>query len=112
MLTQNELILISAWTKTQLHSALYGKGLNDALTMRRNLQQALTAYSKHHKFDVVQGGILGVIGQIERWARRAYVCKRLPEILRTDWSYLKKGKYSAKAKANEEFDHILKGAQY
>lgn len=112
MLTQNELIAISTWSKPQLHSALLGRPLREALQMRRNLQEALTKYSKGKKYDDVQGNILAVIMQIERWARQGYVYNRLPKILSADWSYLKKGKASAKRKANEEFDLILKKHSY
>ena len=112
MLTENELMFISSWDKPTLHATLIGKSLNHAMAMRRNLQQALAAYSKRHKFDIVQEGALSVIIQIERWSRQSYVRGRMMEIISRDWSYLKKGKASAKRIANEEFDKILKESNY
>lgn len=108
MLTHGEIIAISTWTKPQLYSALSGRSLREALYLRRNIQEGLYRYSKGKKFDEVQGNILAVIVQIEKWARQVYVYSRLPKILSADWSYLKRGKESAKRRANEEFDAMLK----
>ena len=82
MVTQSELIGISAWTKPVCHQKLTGKSFNHAMNFRRNLQIALTEYSRHHAMDAVQYGIISVTGWIENWCRQAYFYTRMPELLR------------------------------
>jgi len=112
MITQNELLKIAAISKAQLHSILFNKSIDEALVFRRNLQVALAEYAKHNKYDICQANILSVINQVESWARAAYFKKRLPEVLRSDTSLLRKGKASAKAIIAKEWEAEIKQRSY
>jgi len=96
MVTQTELIGISAWTKPVCHQKLMGRSFNHAMNFRRNLQMALTEYSKHNKMDQVQLGIISVTGWIENWCRQAYFQMRMPELLRQRSDLVLKPKKAAK----------------
>jgi hypothetical protein len=83
MITQNELIGISAWNKLKLHTVLSGKQFPACMTFRRNIQIALAEYSKNNKtLDVVQMGAIQICSWIEKWCRDAYYKMRLEELLR------------------------------
>lgn len=96
MITQNEMIGISAWTKPILHQKILGKDFNACMTFRRNLQIALTEYARHHKLDTVQMGIVQICGWVEKWCRDAYFKMRMPELLRQRSDLLLKPKKAVK----------------
>lgn len=112
IMTQNELVTVSAWNRRQLYLAIYGKSLNEVLMMRRGLQVGLTKYAKKHKYDEVQAGIISICAQLESWCRKAFYAKRLPEVIRTDWTLCKKGKASARAIVAKEWEAMIREASY
>lgn len=103
MITQSELIGISAWTKPILHTKLSGRKFDACMNFRRNIQIAMTDYAKHNKIDIVQLGALQVCGWIESWCRDAYFKMRMPEMLRTDSSLALKPKNYAKGLIRKEW---------
>lgn len=103
MITQNELVGISAWTKPILHTKLTGKKFDAAMNFRRNIQMAMTEYARSHKLDQVQLGALQVCGWVESWCRDAYFKMRLPEMLRQQSDLLTKPKNYAKGLIRKEW---------
>jgi hypothetical protein len=104
MITQSELVIISTWTKPILHQKIMGKSFNHAMNFRRNLQIALTEYSKHNKVDSVQLGIISITGWLEKWCRDAYFKARMPELLRQRADLVLKPKKFAKNIIRSEWE--------
>ena len=106
MITQSELIGMSSWTKPILHTKLAGRKFFHVMTFRRNIQIALTEYSRHNKMDQVQVGCIQVCGWIESWCRDAYFKMRMPEMLRQNSDLLTKPKNYAKGLIRKEWSTL------
>lgn len=106
MITQSELIGISAWTKPVLHTKLLGKKFDACMNFRRNIQIAMTEYARSHKADLVQMGALQVTSWIESWCRDAYFKMRMPELLRQEPGLILKPKKAAKAMIRAEWSKM------
>lgn len=104
MVTQSELIGIAAWTKPVLHQKISGKSFQQAMTFRRNIQQAVTEYSRHNtRLDMVQTNAIQICGWIESWCRDAFYKNRLRDILRERQDLVFKPKSAAKSVIRSEW---------
>jgi hypothetical protein len=111
-MTQSELVVISRITAVELKANM-GRSFKAALALRREIQVALTKYSKTHKqWDAVKDGAVRVCRQIESWCRDAYYKKRMVSILKEKPSLALQGKNAAKTIVKSEFETMIVRESY
>lgn len=73
MLGQSDLVLIASMSKAKLHGLILGMKAIRVLEYRREVQKALTEYSRTHRGDdAVKQGAVEACQQFERWFRDGY----------------------------------------
>lgn len=79
-MTQKEFLAVVSFKIPELAKLCGSLGWNGVMRFKREFQQALAAYARHHKMDRVQEKSLAIITKIEKWARMAFVEKEIIKI--------------------------------
>lgn len=111
-MTQSELAMLSGVNAGQLRAAMT-KSFYGALAFRREVQVALTKYSKTHKeWDAIKAGAVKVCRQIESWCREAYYKERMVSVLKQRPELIKQSKQAAKTIVKTEFETLIARSSY
>lgn len=113
-MTQREFVQVASLSKPNLHKMLLGLNFKTALRFRREIQEALTSYSKGTggRDDSIKAGAVSACQQIERWCREAYFKHRLGEVLVQTPGLIYKGKAAAKGIIRKEWEELILRASY
>ena len=111
MLSRQEFLLICKMDKAQIFDRLRMSRMkmSDALLFRRDIQVALTDYSKRNTYDEVQDMALDVTLWIEKWCRLAYMSERVAKIKRLNPNRKPDG---IKEIVKKEWEDLLRKASY
>lgn len=111
LLTQMNQFQIGGWLRSQVKS--HGNKSHDyAMTILRELQIALSAYSKRNKeVDRVQIKMLAVNQKIEKWIRLAYIEWKTVDLIKNN-SDLTKSPESVKEMAKQSYEKFYIARRY
>ncbi len=108
MINQSELIFISNLNKEELKKIVGNEKWEKILSLRSQLAQALTLYSKRHRMDIIQENALSHIATLDKWLWKAYSHYYLPRFLAQNSKYMKMDKQHALRKLNADFEGLLR----
>lgn len=116
-MTQSQLAAISVLTKIELHAVVRDQSIDAVLRLRREVQEAIVQRRKRisleqSRMDPYLLGGMGVMMQLERWARQAAYTQMMPDILRRDPGLLLKGKSAAKIQFKQEWEKYISRMSY
>lgn len=77
---QSEFLIVIHMKMPELADLVRGMGWNSVMRFKREFQQALTVYARHHSMDRIQEKAVAMMTKIEKWARNAFVEKEMLRI--------------------------------
>lgn len=110
--SQTDLVLLAGMGETDFRKSLGTMTLNSAMIWRRDIQQALAEYARHHGYDKVQAAALAMAQSIERSCWRTYWKRRVKELMRQDPNLVSKYGKTWKWHIRQEWDKMVKRASY
>jgi len=107
MITDMELVKLSAITIWDLEKMMAGKSIHQAMCARKQIQMALASYARRHKYDKVQGNILGIESKIYKWCRQRFVAENMPRLMMSDPATIRNQK-AVKKELNSRWESLCR----
>lgn len=113
VITENELLKLSAISPQEMVIFIKKNrfGLKEALNFRREMQIALTHYSKGKPYDTVQERIIMLTMAVERWAREHYLADKMAQLFRL-YDNFRNNPAAAKMEAKAKWEKKLAAWSY
>jgi hypothetical protein len=108
MISQTELVKLSTISGFELHNIIIKTPFKQGLIWRRDIQKALTEYSKHNKMDSIQEDITSVLKRIESTLFRTFRDHRMAYHMRECGYKID----AAKIRLKQEWEGLLKKESY
>lgn len=84
---------------------------NDAIKLRREIQQALAYYAKYNKMDKIQEKALAITNKLEKWCRDFFLKNEITNLIRINPA-LAKRPMSVKQFAKDKWEKLIKQQSY